>query len=202
MPTGYTADLNEGKQVTFQDFTLKCARAFGALIEMRDEPFGAPIPDEFRPSNYHLDAIEVAKKRLAEVQKWSDGRAESEAKRSFDKTIRSSQKDGEKDRETGRSYIAMLKKVGKWVPPTKDHENLKSFMIDQLAGSIEFDCLHTPIMPQRLSGKQYRAQLLKDARRDIAYHKKEYEKEIERSREKTNWVRALRQSLKASNNED
>ncbi|MBI2035513.1 MAG: hypothetical protein HYT12_02415 [Candidatus Liptonbacteria bacterium] len=195
MPTGYTADLNDGKQVTFSEFAMKCARAFGALIEMRDDSLDAPIPDEFRPSNYHLDAIETAKKRLAEVEKWSNARAEREAKKAFDDEVRSSKKYGEKNEKTGRAYIAMLKQAGKWVPPTKDHEGLKSFMIDQLAESVEFDCLHTPTMPQRLSGKQYRTQLVKNARRDIAYHTKEHNAEVRRARERSEWVRELRHSL-------
>lgn len=198
MPTGYTADLNEGKQVTFQEFTMKCARAFGALVEMRDEPFDATIPDEFRPSNYHLDAIETAKKRLAEVKKWSNARAEREAKKAFDDEVRSSKKYGEKNEKTGRAYISMLKQAGKWVPPTKDHEGLKSFMIEQLAESVEFDCLHTPTMPQRLSGKQYRTQLLKSEHRDVAYHTKEHAKEVQRARERSEWVRTLRHSLNGS----
>ena len=195
MPTGYTADLNDGRQVTFQEFTMQCARAFGALVEMRDEPSDAPIPDEFRPSNYYLDAIETAKKRLAEIEKWSNARTEREAKKTFDDAVRSSEEYGEKNEKTGRAYIAMLKQVGKWVPPTKDHEGLKSFMIDQLAESVEFDCLHTPTMPQRLSGKQYRTQLVKSAHRDIAYHTKEHAKEVQRARERSEWVRALRHSL-------
>ena len=148
MPTGYTADLKEGKQVTFQEFAMKCARAFGALVEMRDQPFDATIPDEFRPSSYHLDAIETAKKRLAEVEKWSSARAERQAKKAFDDEVRSSKKYGEKNEKTKRAYNAMLKQVRKWVPPSKDHEGLKSFMIEQLTKSIEFDCLHTPTMPQ------------------------------------------------------
>ena len=195
MPTGYTADLNNGKQVTFQEFTLKCARAFGALIEMRDDSLDAPIPDEFRPSNYHLEAIETTKKRLVEVKKWDDVRAETEAKKAFDKEIRSSKKSGEKNYEVGRSYVEMLKKVGNWVPPTKDHEGLKRFMVEQLADSIRADCLHAPTMPKRLSGKQYRAQLIKEARRDIAYHTKEHEAEVQRIGERSEWVRSLRRSL-------
>lgn len=198
MPTGYTADLNDGKQVTFQEFTMKCAREFGALIEMRDEPSAAPIPDEFRPSNYHLDAIEMAKKRLAEVEKWSNTRTEKEANKAFDDKVRSIKKYGEKNEKIGRAYIAMLKQAGKWVPPTKDHEGLKIFMIEQLAESVELDCLYTPTMPQRLSGKQYRTQLVKSARRDIAYHTKEHAKEVQRARKRSKWVRALRHSLNGS----
>jgi len=195
MPTGYTADLNDGKQVTFSEFAMKCARAFGAFIEMRDEPSDAPIPDEFRPSNYHLDGIKTAEKQLAEVEKWSNARAERKAKKAFDDEVRSSWEDSKENEKAGRAYIAMLKQVGKWVPPTKDHEGLKSFMIDQLAKSVESDCLHTPTMPQRFSGTQFRAQHIKSLHRDIAYHTKEYNAEVRRTREKNEWVRSLRHSL-------
>ena len=47
MPTGYTLDLYNGKDITFEEFVLKCARAFGALIDMRDEPcllYTSPSP--------------------------------------------------------------------------------------------------------------------------------------------------------------
>ncbi len=195
MASGYTSDLKDGKQVTFPEFAMRCARAFGALVDMRDDPLDAPIPDEFRPRNYHLDAIEATKKRLAEVEKWSNTRAEKEAKKAFDEEVRSITKSCEEDKRSGQAYTTMLKQAGKWVPPTKDHEGLKHFMIDQLVESIEFDCLYTPRMPQRLSGKQFRAQLIKSLRRDIAYHTKEYNAEVRRARKKSEWVRSLKHSL-------
>lgn len=43
MPTGYTADLME-KGMEFKPFVLQCARAFGALITMRDDSLDAPSP--------------------------------------------------------------------------------------------------------------------------------------------------------------
>lgn len=202
MPTGYTADLNNGKQVTFEEFAMKCARAFGALVEMRDDPLDAPIPDEFRPKDYHLDAIKTAKKKLAEIKKWSNARAEKEAKKAFSGEVRSISKYGKKNEQAGRAYIAMLKQAGKWVPPTKDHEGLKSFMIEQLAESLQFDCLHTPTMPHRLSGKQFRTQRIKSLLRDIAYHTKEHAKEVRRAHERSEWVRNLRKSLNSTNSKD
>ena len=45
MPTGYTAGILEGE--TFEQYALQCAKAFGALVMMRDEPSDAPIPDQF-----------------------------------------------------------------------------------------------------------------------------------------------------------
>ena len=61
MPTGYTLELYDGKDITFEEFVLKCARAFGALINMRDEPRDAPIPERFEPSYYHLKELIKAK---------------------------------------------------------------------------------------------------------------------------------------------
>lgn len=37
MPTGYTSPLYEGKEISFEQFALRCARNFGALVMMRDE---------------------------------------------------------------------------------------------------------------------------------------------------------------------
>lgn len=197
MSTGLTASLYEGKQVSFQEFVMRCARAFSSLIDMRDESLDAMIPDEFQPSDYHSDAIEMAKKRLAKVEKWSDERADREAKKVYDREVRSSEEDVKKSARIAQNYMAMLKQVGKWDPPTKNHDSLKKFMIEQLVESIESDCSYALAMPWRLSGKQYRSRLIKNARWDIAYHTKEYEKEVLSAREKTEWVRALRHSLDA-----
>lgn len=40
MPTGYTDAIKDG--ISFNQFILSCARAFGALITMRDEPSSVP----------------------------------------------------------------------------------------------------------------------------------------------------------------
>ena len=68
MPTGYTADVGDGKVVEFSEFVMQCARAFGALITMRDDPHDAPIPDEFSPDAYHQKALASAEERLREVE--------------------------------------------------------------------------------------------------------------------------------------
>jgi hypothetical protein len=65
MPTGYTAAIKDG--ISFQQFAMACARAFGALVMMRDEPSSAPIPD-FQPSNFHVEHLELARAELARLQ--------------------------------------------------------------------------------------------------------------------------------------
>ena len=58
MPTGYTADIYEGNDVSFRDFALKCARAFGACIEQRDDDANdKPKLIEKTKDNYHIKRL-------------------------------------------------------------------------------------------------------------------------------------------------
>lgn len=196
MPTGYTSGVAEGKVVTFAEFATECARAFGALIEMRDEPLGAQIPEEFFPSEYHVEELKKSQRDLAQFEKWSEGRSEKEAAKAYVREMNEYWDHLKKKDKTGEAYAGMIKKVGKWTPPTKDHEGLKSFMIEQLAESIDFDCFCSSKPPVRLSGKQYRRKLIKNARWSIAYHTKENKAEISRTAKRNKWVRELRESLK------
>ena len=48
---------------------MNCARAFGACVELRDEPGGGDrIPEAFEPSDYHLKAVEKARSELGMVR--------------------------------------------------------------------------------------------------------------------------------------
>ena len=195
MPTGYTLDLYDGKDITFEEFVLKCARAFGALIDMRDEPMDAPIPDRFEPSDYHLKELEKAKRRLKEIRTWNEEKAEQEAERAYREALKEREEFIKKNKLIRKRYEDMLSKVQKWKPPTIEHASLKQFMIQQLLESIEFDCF-VPEMPQRLSGEEYREQQIKKALSDIEYHEKEYAEEVNRVYEKNKWLLSLRESLK------
>ena len=61
MPTGYTEDIYNGKDVTFKDFALKCARAFGACVHQRDDD--ANDPPKLREPNtgYYEERLKKAK---------------------------------------------------------------------------------------------------------------------------------------------
>jgi len=195
MPTCYTLDLYDGKDLTFEEFVLRCARAFGALISMRDESIDTPIPERFEPSDYHLKELEKAKKRLKEIKKWNEEKAEQEAERAYQEVLKRREEFIEKNKLIRKRYEDMLSKVQKWKPPTIEHESLKQFMIQQLVESIEFDCF-VPEMPQRLSGKEYKEQQIKKALNDIDYHEKEYAEEVNRVHERNKWLLSLRESLK------
>jgi hypothetical protein len=198
MPTGYTHAIQEG--ISFNDFVMKCARAFGALIEMRDAPSNAPIPEAFKPSDYHLRRIEEAEAALRRAEEWSDEGAEYLAKGAYQEAMTERNSSIQNDTKTLIQYRKMLEKVHLWEPPTPDHQGLKDFMIQQITDSIKWDCGHSdyyernPITLQ--SGAEYRQEQIDIAKHDIEYHTKEYAKEIELTNGRNQWVKALRESLK------
>lgn len=195
MPSGYTAAIYEGKDITFEEFALDCARAFGATIMQRDDPKDAPLrlPTE---APYYREKIEEARKRLRRLQGMTTDQAASKAaedyetdKARFDETV------AERDALEGR-YHAMLAKVQAWVPPTPEHSGLKEFMVEQLRDSIRFDCSTTHLTPpKRLTAHEWLEKEIAQAQRDIGYYEREWAKEVERTNGRRGWIMALAESL-------
>lgn len=196
MPTGYTDSIKDG--ITFEEFVLTCARAFGATITMRDDPIDKPIPDKFDPSDYHVKELTRARKNLTKINKITVGEAEKLAIADYKKEINSIKKCIEEDRMLMAQYREMLNQVKMWTPPTSEHNKLKEFMDKQITGSIEHDGMEdyytrNPAILQ--TGKEWLKTQKEVAQRDIAYHTNENKKEIDRTESRTAWVKALRDSL-------
>jgi hypothetical protein len=190
MPTGYTSKIHDGEAVSFPQFAMTCARAFGALIEMRDEDLTAPIPQEFTPSPYYTEARVRAAERLAEVKAWTPEQARAEAA----EQVAAIEKSNARARDLREKYAAMAAEAEAWLPPTPDHEELKRFMLQQLHESARFDC-HEMEAPAPPDGAAYQAQQITSAREAVARARQHQAEEIERARDRTEWVRALRASL-------
>jgi hypothetical protein len=195
MPTGYTADIEKG--ISFEKFALNCARAFGALIEMRDDPMDAQIPKSFKPSTYHQERLAEAKRELEKIKKMTPKEADAEAKSYYEKELASHQKNLAAKRATKDKYQKMLEQVQSWTPPSPDHEELKTFMLEQIYQSIDFDCSEKYMdAPKKISGKEWKSIHLDSAKRDIEYHTKGWAEEVERVESRNKWIKQLRESLK------
>lgn len=196
MPTGYTADVQSGKVTEFRDFAMCCARAFGALIHMRDDPMSAEIPDAIKPSTDDNEkALADAEARLAKFRAMTERQAESAAKKAHAKALAAHEAYEAEKRLQRKRYETMLLKVTQWTPPTPDHRGLKKFMQEQLAESIKFDCYKPGDPPLPLSGAAWLHGEIERAQRDVEYHTKQIAEELERAASRTQWVRALRESL-------
>lgn len=197
MPTGYTHAVCDGKVTEFPEFAMTCARAFGALIMMRDDPMDAAIPDEIKPdTKYYDDRIAADMKRMGEIQAMSMEDANTAALEAHRQALASRTKYlADKEIEAGR-LNDMLAKVRAWEPPTPEHVEMKKFMIDQLTISLPGD--YAPAIPALLDGQTWRQQEIDRLADSVVYLQKERDKEIDRAKGRTEWVKALRASLVSS----
>jgi hypothetical protein len=197
MSTRYTAKLVEEGQ-TFQEFALGCARAFGALISMRDDASDVPIPDEFVPSDYHEKQLAEAQAHLAELQEMSWEEREALGQAEKEKDIDSAENSLLRELGQNTKIDEMLANVKAWHPPTGEHQGLKDFMLQQLEMSYN-STKYIREMINELDGKfprDYYLSVVAQARRNIEYHTEEHAKEVKRASERTAWVRQLKESLR------
>lgn len=195
MATGYTAPIYDGKDITFTQFALRCARAFGALVTMRDSGLDADIPDKFVPSPYHEQRIAEAKFKLAKAEAMTESDAQSAADEAYADEVRKCEASRQETEVRRCRYEKMLESVRAWRPPTREHIELQKFMASQLVESIKFDCVPLEWEPVRKTGAEFKRDLVDRARRDIAYHEAELSKDRARCDERNAWVRELRNSL-------
>ena len=198
MPTGYTADIEKG--ISFKEYALGCARAFGALVTMRDDPSDAEIPDKFEPDSYHLDQMAKDNLRKQEVLNMTKLEAEQAAVIKYNEERLYHLKGIKEKNELRKKYNAMLQQAQSYKAPTPDHENFRKFMIEQIVDSIDFDCggsYHEEALAgiEKLSGEKWRQKELDKLDKSIAYHREHYNKEKQRCKERTRWVQELKRSL-------
>ncbi len=196
MPTGYTAKLYDGEQ-SFDDFVLGCARAFGALVTMREAPADTPIPQKLEPNiKYYDEQIAEGEKRLKEIEQMSLETAEIEANKDYHTAIENKKKNGDEKSAIRMRYESMLTLVENWHPPTADHAGFKEYMENQLKESIDFDTnMRYYTEPKLLTPQEWIEQETKSATWEISNGKKERAEEIERTNVRNAWIQSLRESL-------
>lgn len=197
MPTGYTAGIVD-RDLTFNEFVWTCARAFGALISLRDAPTDSKIV-ELEPSTWHWDAIEVAKKEIKRTEKMTLEEAAEECQRDYDRAVIEYHRAVAKNLDIERKYKLMLAQVRTWNPPTPEHRRLREFMIEQITDSIKFDH-YIPSLPTLQSAEEYLEDVRAVAKRDLAYHVKEWEEELRRTKERNEWIQQLAASVPMPDN--
>jgi hypothetical protein len=197
MPTGYTANIEKG--ISFKEYAMGCARAFGACIEMRDSSKDTPIPEEFPVSDHNLLELKDAKLRLALLKKMSVSDAQKEAKEEYEYSVKTKDRMLKVKTEVLKKYEKMLEEVNKWRAPSPDHIEFKEFMVSQIRDSINWDCSTKYVLeikPKLESGKEWLKRNIKIAEDDIAHHTKKHNEEVERVKGRNQWIKQLRESLK------
>lgn len=194
MPTGYTSAIADGTVTSLKAYALRAARAMGALVTIRDEPWDAPIPLHLEPNTaYHDKALASAQSLLDTIMETSPEDHESAARKAFDDALAAyNQRHEERSAERLR-YEAMRTKVAEWKGAP---EGLQFFMLDQLAKSISADCNGSYDQPPKLlTGEAWRDATEAKARKDLAYHTTARAEEVERTEACNAWLAQLHASL-------
>lgn len=193
MPTGYTAKLYDGEDVSFKNFVFSCSRAFGARISEKENDLNAA----YEPRTISTYSIESLKKDIEDyntrltysVTNWRD-----EYFLNLQKGRENAASANHRARELRKRYSEMLIKVNDWTPPTPDHTGLKEFMIHQLTDALKHDC--SEYEPTFCTDwRAYRAQTMEALQDNIRYYAAKITSELESARESNEWVQTLAESL-------
>lgn len=197
MPTGYTAELMEKGQ-SFETFVMGCARAFGACIMMRDNPSDTPIPDEFKPSEYHRNSLDKHIAEASRLEAMTNQERIRYGTEKRDAAIKRYREYLQKYDDENARLLEMKAKVLNWPPPSSDHAELKKFMLQQIEVSMnKGDYWKEEIAKMEVAAPyEIYAAAAEDEYRGIEYARNEHREELKRTASRNNWIRLLRESLK------
>lgn len=199
MPTGYTASIKE-KGFTFKDYALLCARNFGALIHMRDEPFSNPI---VKPelSTWYYDKLKEVQEEYNDFKESSIDQLKEKFKEEVNDKIKSYTKRCDEANALLKEYNKFLKEAYNYIPPNDNFYNYKKFMIEQLEMSIKGDCnidyyLKEIKKLKEIDFEDWYEEKIKKYLWDIERYTKEQKNEEERNKKSSEWIDQLIDSLK------
>lgn len=202
MPTAYTEPIESDPNFTFEAYALRCARAFGALVSLRDEPLDAPLPDMLYPSTYYEENLKRCDTEYAELIALSP-----EYQLAYGEKLKADNLTEicdilARNKERLASYSAMKEKVLAWEPPTASHAaGLSEFMLNQLdssARSIELSTAFWDGEYQAALAAEpldlYRCRL-GEANQRLVAAKHDRERDLALTAERNQWLADLRASL-------
>ena len=190
MTTGYTYIIEEKEDLTLREFTLRCARAFGACVEQRDDSVDV-LPRIPEPSTYHLDAIQREKARLLELKGTTSSGREAIFNAECDRHQREGEASIAKCKITEKRYMAMRDKVLAWEPPSPEHEGLKKFMLEQIDLCASDWEPYVYDLRSKSTPEKWFSASIEAAEESIAYHQLQHDKEVKRYAEKKEWIASL-----------
>lgn len=189
MPTGYTAPVEDGEITELKDFAANCARAFGAFVHQRDST-GRTLTYPSPPSDdsYYVEALARAGAKMAE---WPTLSEEEKYARWSDEVRRIEQDREDSVREyveKNARYDAMLAQVEAVAVP-EELRNFKDFMVQQLTDSKYTDSssYYTTQDFYEWCDAQYPRFV-----KDVSYYSDQLAKELERYRERVEYINLMR----------
>ena len=195
MPTGYTYKLME-EGMDFRTFVLLCARAMGACIMQRDDQMSDP-PKIQDTSYYNLERSKECENNIAELRAMTPEQRHEYGVQKQAVEINDATASFLKEQTENKRLSEMQIMVDSWRPPTKDHQGLKDFMLEQLAISKHnLDYAHERVARAKEKPPEaFYVEDLSGSIHSVSYHQDETLKEFERVNNRNRWIESLYRSL-------
>lgn len=129
--TGYTAGILDGSITSAKDYLLRCTRAFGIAIDLKDEPLSVPTPMNFVPDPIYTEQYERQLIRVHKIQKMNIEEMREEYHTSYSSNLRSAENFLDMMLEANAKFEPILTQVKAWNPP-EAFSGIKKFAIDQI----------------------------------------------------------------------
>lgn len=181
MPTGYASIIDDNPDVTFDQYVWRCARAFGALY--------SSIPA------WRLESLTKAEARLRELQEMTLNQAKALSEVEHEQLKERIRKDNADEAAITHRYTEMERQVRAWEPPTADHAKLQTFMLEQLWVSRPDYCRKQLDVPTLDPPETWLKERIREAQRNVAHCRKDWEMEQKRVNDSNAWLDALRESV-------
>lgn len=199
MPSGYTEGILSGTINDLNDFIWMCARGFGAFITQKDNIDEPPILKE-KPNPYYKNKIKQLLNEQQKYNEYTDDDWQNEYLKYIEDQLKDIDDNIKEKIESKEKYENILNQVKEWIPPNENFHKLKSFMINQIEESIDFDC-NTSFWQERknkisnLKLEQYKRNVLNDINESLILNKEYYDEEVQRVKERNQWKQQLIESI-------
>ena len=199
-PTLYVYRMLKEKQ-TLAEFAVTVAQHVWAESPLRKTQhyMMGSVPEEIKPRGHWLKAHRAAKRRLAELNRMTGTQIAIEGERLKAHWIANVKK-SLSENATQLAKIHQVRRIlSAWVPPTPDHAGLKACMENELIESLGDGMEWQREELRKLIDKpaiDFFADALTSAAREVEHYAREHAAEVEQCQKLTDWVKALRASLK------
>lgn len=203
MPTGYTAAVADGTITTLKDFAEACFRGMGVCVTMRDEPSDVPVPESFQVSTYHADKVANYKKQLVGFVTTPEHELREYYAAAVKKETEQLDIQVKQNTSIYKRYSDMRDLVYKLKPENApaglDLHGFKEFMLDQLKTSINFDVstvgAERELPEYMLQFDTWYAHMLIELAEKIRHHRECHDKEVKKTHERNEWLKAARKMV-------
>lgn len=132
--TGYTDEAVKTR-MNFPDFARRCARAFGFMITLRDEPLSSELPQAFEVDSYYRESVTKAEADWQEWHTLRPGERASLVERRRQESNAATREYQEVYRAENAYLRGLLAQVEAWDAPA-ELEGMKDFMREQITTSL------------------------------------------------------------------